>query len=107
MAANYDFPPIYNGDTFKERKLIISKNGEPTDLTDAIISFKISTKSDRFVKDIPTTITDPLNGEITLTAWDIDIDDYKYNYQLKITINNSTLTYLTGSFTVLNSTECR
>ncbi len=107
MAAKYDFPPIYKGDTFKERKLKISRNGEATDLTDALISFKLSTKSNRFVVDVPTTNTDPLNGEITLNKWDIDIDDYTYNYQIKITIGETTLTYLTGSFTVLNSTECR
>lgn len=106
MAAKYNFPPIYENDTFEERHLEIKENGNPIDLTgsdiELIIMFGVN---GRILKKMPTSLGVNV-GEIVIDAWDVDIESYKYNYQLQITDSNQkTLTYLVGTFVVKNSFE--
>lgn len=102
-AATFNFPEIYQGDTFNQRKLVITTNGLPTDLTNAVVKLVLMIDNKKTVVfTMPTTITDELNGVITLNSWDVALPPHKYQYELIITKDNGyTLTYMVGQFPVL------
>ena len=105
MAATYNFPSIYQGDTFTNRSITITINTIAVDLTGATVTLELTSKDKKkVIKSVPITITDPINGVITIGSWDVDIKDYIYLYEFKINkADNSTLTYMVGEFPVLNS----
>lgn len=104
MSAKYNFPPIYKGDTFEKRQLEIKQNDVLVDLKDAVIDFVITNRNGTIVKKMNVSKSEQ-KGVLILDKWNVDIDDYNYKYQLQITINENTLTYMTGDFVVKNSFE--
>lgn len=103
MAGVYNFPKIYERDTFRGRTITIKIDGNPIDLSNADINLMIIMGNGQVVRKMPTRLG-ANTGEIVIESWDIDIESYKYNYQLQIRLENDiTLTYMVGCFEVLNS----
>lgn len=102
MAANYNFPDIIKGDTFRARTVTIVSDSLPLDLTGATPFMQIkSSVNSKAIHTFNITITDPANGVIVIDNWDVDIESFNYLYDLKITLNNGqTLTYMSGKFPV-------
>lgn len=104
MAAHYNFPEIYQGNTFRTRKIYIKSGTTPIDLTGAEVTFNLTTTYGKCIKEVPFIISDPVAGEITLNSWDVDLRSFDYCYILKIKRNNgNTLTYLVGEFPILKT----
>jgi len=106
--ATFDFPPIYQGDTFEDLQFTISG----VDLTGARIKCylqqpNLPEPSYKFDSDpeIDTLSVDSAT-EFTLKQFNIALQPGKYKHDLVIiTADEIELTYWTGSFTVLSKTS--
>jgi hypothetical protein len=113
MAEVYNFPPITKGNTFTERKIWLYDDDAgtfPTVLTGATIcmQLKYSDTNGVAAHEFAYTITDAVNGEITLTEWEVDLKPYAYVYDMLVTFaDGDKKTFLKGSFKVTqNISEC-
>ncbi len=113
MATVYNFPPITKGNTFKARKLWLYNDDAglvPTDLTGAVICFQLKYSETNGVAahEMAYTISDAVNGEVTLSQFDVVLKPYTYVYDIKITFADGVKhTPLKGTFQVTqNTSQC-
>lgn len=96
-----------SGDTWNGLYLKYTKNGNPVDLSDAVITMqirKISDASDYELKfsseDGTIVITDPVNGLYQIPKIIISLVPRQYFYDIQIVTPEETKTRLEGKFTV-------
>ncbi len=113
MATVYNFPPITKGNTFKARKFWLYEDAAgtiPTDLTGAVICMQLKNSETNGVAahEMAYVISDALNGEVTLSQFDVVLKPHTYVYDINITFADGTnKTYLKGTFSVTqNISEC-
>lgn len=113
MKATYNFPSHVKGDTFRKRKITITKiiNGVTTkeDLTDCIIILQFKSTPTSPVKYEFTTIdesiliTDPLEGEFELQDKILDVSPLTYVYDCQIKFPDTRVkTYFGGKHTIVD-----
>lgn len=104
MAANYNFPQIKQSNTFKQRNINVIVDGAPLNLTGATVCMQIREKSTTaLIFSFPITITDAVNGVLTIAKFPVLMHPKTYEYDLKITLSNGdVLTYIQGYFPVLS-----
>jgi len=98
MAAVYNMPDHYKGDTFNEISFTINKNVSgtvtPVDLTGATIKihFRKDPKDNVFEQmstiDSTINIFDPTNGKFKIVKHVVDYEACKYYYDIQITYQN-------------------
>ena len=104
--ATFDFPPIYQGDTFEDLQFTISG----VDLTGARIKCYLqqpnqAEPSYKFDSDT-NTITVDSSTEFTLKQFNVSLQPGKYKHDLVIiTADEVELTYWVGIFTILAKTS--
>ena len=104
--ATFDFPPIYQGDTFEDLQFTISG----VDITGARIKCYLqqpnqAEPSYKFDSDTDTISVDSAT-EFTLKQFKVDLHPGKYKHDLVIiTADEVELTYWVGIFTVLAKTS--
>jgi len=109
----YNFPDHYKGDYWEGIPSIVLQNGsEFVNLSGATVrlQLKVRENTDIFALEFSTenggiTITNPLSGEISIPGQIIDIDAYKYVYDLEYTIpsmgEDYVLTTLKGTWEIV------
>jgi len=105
MAAIYNFPEIKETNTFRQRTIQIIKNNVPLDITGGTVLMQLRKQTNSTVLHVfETSITNGLNGELTLMAWNVDLPPGEYQYDLRITdFSGTILTYIKGVMRVTSA----
>ena len=107
----YNFNDRYKNDTSNEVKFTITKTIDtivtPVDLTGVAIIMKLkkgvasTTSIKTFSVSSGITLTDATNGVFAVDAFIVDVDAFKYLYDIQITFTDGVVrTYLKGNFKV-------
>jgi leucyl aminopeptidase (aminopeptidase T) len=106
--ATYNMPNHYKGDTFEAITFTIKENGVVVDLTGTTI--RIDFKKDAINSHEKTsktlgngiTLTDAVNGAVSIDSFVNNWDVGKYIYDAEITFPDGTInTYFKGTLTVI------
>jgi hypothetical protein len=106
MPGTYNFPTHYKGDTFKSMVFKFVKNGTNIDLTGYtfLIQFRpggrYRTPSIEWTLNSGVKVLDPLSGELIIESQLIDIDAGVYDYDIQMTKDGVTDTYIEGKIEV-------
>jgi hypothetical protein len=100
------------GDTFKQCDFQVKRNGEPVNLTNVSIrmqlrkrqngrtDFEFSTENGKMIK------TTPLEGRFAIKKQVIDIEPFKYSYDIEFSFENGDVnTWLSGIFEITNDSS--
>ncbi len=90
------------GDTFDEVSFTINIDGDPLDLTDAVIRMQLRKSAGAPVAFTPElSITDAENGQFVIDAQIIDIPACVYKYDIEIELASGEVkTWIYGNFTI-------
>jgi len=106
-----EFPNIehYRGDTFEQIPMVYNLNGNPVNLTNAIIRMQLKKENDGVayldltsVGNAGITITNPIGGAFKINEQDIDIQAGNYVYDIEFNIGGTIETLIKGEFTITN-----
>lgn len=97
------------GDTFEAVDFEVKINNVAVDFTDAVIRMQLRKQhggpiglSLTSVDNAGITITDAINGKFKINEQIINIEAFKYIYDIEFNINGKVKTYVVGNFTITN-----
>lgn len=104
--GNYDFPSLYEGDTFISRDLTIAEESGTTLASARLVFEKGGTATKTLTSSSGLTLTSTAAGNwiITIDEWDVDIAAGTHVYDLETTDADGVVRhYMGGTFRVLES----
>jgi hypothetical protein len=108
IPATHNLPDVYRGDTMKEIRFELLKNGVPIDLTGASVrcDFKLKTGSHLFrfskANDKISIMDPPTEGKFAINSTIIDFPAGTYNYDIEVIFADGTInTFVAGTLKVI------
>ena len=108
--GTFNFKPQYRTNTFNGTQItfenLVSGVNVPIDLTGALLTMQLkktasSTADKIFTIGNGLTVTNPIDGIVTIDPFLVGLSPYKYLYDFKVQFPDGTITtYLTGTFEV-------